>query len=101
MWGASLWSEGGTAHARIVKVDPRGGTSLSFHEDGVVFGEPVFVRRPEGEAEDDGVLLTVGSSTRHDRACLQVLDAATLAPLARASVDVPLPLGFHGSFLRA
>ena len=36
-----------------------------------------------------------------ERARLVVLDAGTLGPLAEAKLDIPLPLGFHGSFLPA
>jgi carotenoid cleavage dioxygenase-like enzyme len=63
----------------------------------LVFGEPLFVPRPGAEQEDDGVLLTVGSNA--NRAALAVVDAGTLEPVAWARIEVPLPLGFHGSFV--
>jgi carotenoid cleavage dioxygenase-like enzyme len=31
---------------------------------------------------------------------MHILDAASLETLATAEIDVPLPLGFHGSFFR-
>ncbi len=100
VWGASLWSDSNGIGSRVVKVDAKSGVSKHFEDPDYVFGEPLFVARPDAEGEDDGVLLVVGSHRTADRACLQVLDANALGPIARAEVPVPLPLGFHGSFLR-
>jgi hypothetical protein len=47
------------------------------------------------------VLLSGGSAAASARTKLVVLAANTLAPLAEATVDVPVPLGYHGSFARA
>ena len=49
-------------------------------------------------AEDDGVILTVASDLWNDQAELVVLDARTLNPVASASVDDAIPIGFHGQF---
>ena len=100
VWGASLWSDDGP-RSRIVKVDTKTGAAIGFSDDDLLFGEPVFVRRPGAVAEDDGVVLTVGSHRDGARATLQILDGQGMAPIARATIDVPLPLGFHGSFVRA
>ena len=67
----------------------------------MVYGEPVFVARPGATAEDDGVILAVGSLPSREKAHLAVLRADDLTRVATAHVDVPLPLGFHGSFARA
>lgn len=80
----------------VVKVDLDSGTTKTFGETGYVFGEPVMVARPGGTDEDDGVVLTVGSNGT--RSQLAVLDARTFEPLSRAYVELPIPLGFHGSF---
>ncbi|KAK0708058.1 carotenoid oxygenase [Lasiosphaeris hirsuta] len=59
-------------------------------------GEAIFVPRPDGVAEDDGVLLSVvldGSSRTSYVVCL---DARTMAELGRGEVGFAVGLGFHG-----
>lgn len=84
----------------IVKVDIETGASTSFSDDTHIFGEPLFVSRPQGHAEDDGVLLSVGSAKDSETSVLAVIDAKTMALLASAEVPSWIPLGFHGSFVR-
>jgi beta,beta-carotene 9',10'-dioxygenase len=100
-WGASdsPRADGEYASA-IVKVDLQTGTSTSFSDDVHVFGEPLFVARPQGTAEDDGVLLTVGSAKDAETSVLAVIDAKTMALVASAEVPISISLGFHGSFSR-
>lgn len=98
-WGTRLRSDGERLMATVVAVDGATGSERRHAEEGWVFGEPVFVGRPGGTEEGDGVLLTVGSHSREDRSLLRVLDARSLAVLAGVEVEVPLPLGFHGGFV--
>lgn len=91
---------GGGYASAIVKVDITTGGSLSFSDRAHVFGEPMFVARPDGDSEDDGVLLTVGSANDAESSVLVVVDAKTMALVASAEVPRSIPLGFHGSFLR-
>lgn len=100
-WGASDGPQAGGGYASsIVKVDVRTGASTSFADDVHVFGEPVFVARPQGSDEDDGVLVTVGSRKDTDTSVLAIIDAKTMAFVASAEVPHAIPLGFHGSFVR-
>jgi len=46
--------------------------------------EPVFVPRPGGTDEDDGVLLVVNFDTSRLKSALVVLDAKTMKELGRA-----------------
>lgn len=95
-WGARI--DPGL-RSSIVRLDASG--ELQRHQGpDLVFGEPTFVARPGADAEDDGVLLTVGSHRSEDRSELRILDAHTMQPLAHASVPLPIALGFHGSFFR-
>jgi len=92
----------GAGHActsAIVKNDVETGGTASWVDAAYMFGEPLFVARPAATGEDDGVLLTVGSARDADAAVLAVIDARTMALLARATVPSAIPLGFHGSFL--
>jgi carotenoid cleavage dioxygenase-like enzyme len=82
----------------IVKGDLVERTSAVWSEDGCYPGEPVFVGRPHGAVEDDGVLLSVVLDARSERSFLLVLDAGSLEELARAEVPHHIPFGFHGQF---
>jgi beta,beta-carotene 9',10'-dioxygenase len=101
-WGATLRVDSTAAPTSdIVRVDLAHGDVRRFSDPHVTYGEPVFVPRPGSTSEDDGVVLTVGSDPRSERSLLAVLDAGTLAPLARCEVQLSLPLGFHGNFQQA
>lgn len=101
VWGAADGPQpDGSYASSVVKVDLRTGLSRSFSDGERIYGEPVFVARPGGKDEDDGVLLSVGSSQRAETSALAIIDAQTMALLASAEVPKAIPLGFHGSFLR-
>ncbi len=98
-WGVGLHgASSGDWDSELVKLDHEQPEVRRFAERGITYGEPVFVPRPGAAAEDDGVLLSVGSHSRGERATLAVIDAATMKPLAHADVGLSLPLGFHGNF---
>ncbi len=93
--GPSGWLE------KIVRIDVETGAATAWSQPGCYPGEPVFVAAPGATDEDDGVLLSVVLDAESERSFLLVLDAATLAPLARAVVPHAIPFGFHGQFARA
>jgi beta,beta-carotene 9',10'-dioxygenase len=99
VWGAALAGDSrpGWAGSEIVRVDVESGSVVRFSEPDTTYGEPVFVPRPGATRAHDGVVLTVGSHAVQERSTLAVLDATTLAPLARCQVDLSIPLGFHGT----
>ena len=100
-YGASDGYQAGRAwSSAVVKVDTETGASKSFSDGVHVFGEPLFVSRPQGESEDDGVLLSVGSANDAEMSMLAVIDAKTMSLVASAGVPSSIPLGFHGSFVR-
>ncbi|XP_048255589.1 carotenoid-cleaving dioxygenase, mitochondrial-like [Haliotis rufescens] len=71
-------------------------------EDGDQPGEPVFIARPGGTEEDDGVILSPVFPTKPGRkGFLLVLDGKTFKELARAETPpgVKMPITFHGSFI--
>ena len=71
-----------------------------WHEGGGVVGEPIFVPRPGGVAEDDGVVISV--VTQGDGcAALLILDGQTHKEVARAVLPAPVKItnGFHGVFI--
>ncbi len=90
VWGSDL--------SRLVRLDTARDEATHCSLDGVTFGEPVFVAHPEATEEDDGVLLTVGSSSATQGSEMTIWDARTLDILARITVPIAIPLGFHGGF---
>jgi carotenoid cleavage dioxygenase-like enzyme len=82
----------------VAKVDVESGTVRRWCESNTHPGEPLFVPEPDGEREDDGVLLSVVLDPEADRSRLVCLDAATLRELGRARLPHRLPYGFHGQF---
>lgn len=99
-WHRYVWGVGmGTGWVdHLVKIDTADGSARFWCEPDQYPGEPVFVRRPGAEQEDDGVLLSVVLDAARGHSALLVLDAATLRPLARAAVPHHIPHGFHGRF---
>ena len=65
--------------------------------------EPVFVPRSASSREDDGWLLATRLNLASARTELLVFDARRLSegPLAAFACPYAIPLGFHGSFVRA
>jgi carotenoid cleavage dioxygenase-like enzyme len=82
-----------------VKVDVSDGSRLEWRAEGCYPGEPIFVREPGAEAEDGGVILSVVLDAAAERSFLLVLDAGTMAELARAEAPHHIPFGFHGQYL--
>jgi beta,beta-carotene 9',10'-dioxygenase len=83
---------------RIVKIDGRDGRTTTWSEEDCYPGEPVFVPRPDGTAEDDGIILSVVLDGRRGNSFLLALDAATLEEVGRAAAPHHIPFGFHGMF---
>ncbi|YBV94241.1 carotenoid oxygenase family protein (plasmid) [Phyllobacteriaceae bacterium JZ32] len=98
VWGVGQ-SDAATFLDMIVKIELAGAAPVvrRWHKDDCYAGEPVFVARPDGNAEDDGILLSVVLDARAQTSFLLVLDAATLAERARATVPHHIPFGFHGN----
>jgi beta-carotene 15,15'-monooxygenase len=83
---------------RVVKLDAETGATRTFGDGADYFGEPIFVPAPDGDAEDDGVVLTVTLDADADRSRLFVLDGETLAERARATLPHAAPFDFHGRY---
>ncbi|KAB5571770.1 carotenoid oxygenase [Coniochaeta sp. 2T2.1] len=63
-------------------------------------GEAIFVPRPGGTEEDDGVLLIVVLDGHERNSYLLCLDARTMREVGRADVPVAIGIGFHGSHVK-
>jgi beta,beta-carotene 9',10'-dioxygenase len=97
VWGTGIQSQGDFLDS-IVKIDVETGTVARWHLAGLYPGEPVFVPSPSAEGEDDGVLLSVVLDIAKQHSFLLVLDAASLAEMARAEAPHAIPFHFHGNF---
>jgi carotenoid cleavage dioxygenase-like enzyme len=85
-----------------VKHDLETGERQVFdHGPGRASGEPVFVARHDGTAEDDGWLLTYVYDLADDTTEFVVLDASDLGRGYVARVPLPqrVPFGFHGNWV--
>jgi beta,beta-carotene 9',10'-dioxygenase len=85
---------------RLVKVDVRDGARREWSAPDCYPGEPILVRRPDDEAEDGGVILSVVLDAAAGRSFLLVLDAGSFEELARAEAPHHIPFGFHGQYLQ-
>jgi beta,beta-carotene 9',10'-dioxygenase len=100
-----LWGTGRRPHGdfldSIVRVDVESRASRVWFAEGCFPGEPVFVSEPGAEAEGEGVLLSVVFDARRSVSFLLVLDAQSLAEIARAECPHHIPFSFHGNFFPA
>lgn len=60
-------------------------------------GEAIFVPRPGGTDEDDGVLLSVVLDGTLEKSYLLCLDARTMEELGRAEAGFVIPISLHGT----
>lgn len=78
-----------------------GGREVFDHGPGRAGGEPVFIARPGGSAEDDGWLMTFVHDLGRGSAELVLLDAADFSRgyVARVMLPQRIPFGFHGNWV--
>ena len=91
----------GPALQRLEKRDLESGSIDTFDfGPAVIPEEHVFVPRRGGRSEDDGWLVGTFLAFERGVSGVAVFDARRVGdgPVARAWLDYPLPLGFHGSF---
>jgi carotenoid cleavage dioxygenase-like enzyme len=84
----------------LVKVDCERRTASEWWQRGVYVEEPIPVKRPDADSEDDGVVLATALDAERDRTMLLVFDAATLEERGRALLPHAEPFGFHGRYYR-
>jgi carotenoid cleavage dioxygenase-like enzyme len=84
--------------AAITKLDLDHGAAIHWPAEHCYVGEPVFVPRPGGHVEDDGVVLSIVFDPQTTGSFLLVLDGRDLAERARVHAPHRIPFGFHGNF---
>ncbi|KAG6005225.1 hypothetical protein E4U54_000376 [Claviceps lovelessii] len=82
----------------LVKTDVKTRDALIWNGPvGHTPGEPMFIPRPGGVREDDGVIMTLVLDGSGQKSYLLCLDATTLEELGRAETKFPIALALHGS----
>ncbi len=83
---------------QLIKVDIETRQEQRWFQDDCYPGEPVFVAKPGGKAEDDGVILSVVLDAAVGNSFLLILDAHRFSEIARAEVPQPILFGYHGAY---
>ncbi|XP_041824936.1 beta,beta-carotene 15,15'-dioxygenase isoform X2 [Melanotaenia boesemani] len=84
----------------VLKFDTITKETVCWSEDNCWPSEPVFVPRPNGESEDDGVVLvSVTTSNPGQSGYILILDGKTFKEVARANVQTALRMDMHGLFI--
>ncbi|XP_036433952.1 retinal Mueller cells isomerohydrolase [Colossoma macropomum] len=85
---------------RICKLNVKSKETWVWQEPDSYPSEPLFVQNPDAQNEDDGVLLTtvVNPGASQHPAYLLILNARDLTEIARAEVDVIIPVTLHGMY---
>jgi carotenoid cleavage dioxygenase-like enzyme len=99
-WGTGL-GEGGRFADRTLRVDLDSGAATEYRRPDAVHLEPLFVPRPGGQADDDGVLLVPTLAAADDDGVVAVVDAHTMKAVAELVAPQVLPFGFHAAFVPA
>ena len=71
--------------------------------EGQAPAEPIFVRAPDGRADDEGWVLSVVYDATRDASDVVILDATSFTGPPEAVIHLParVPFGFHGSWVPA
>jgi carotenoid cleavage dioxygenase-like enzyme len=97
-----VWGAGATSNIsfldQVVKLDVQSGSHSTWARPGCYYGEPLFVARPDGQLEDDGVLLCIELDSIKQCSKLVIIDATSMQLLAEATTPNIVPFGFHAVF---
>jgi carotenoid cleavage dioxygenase-like enzyme len=80
------------------RVDLDSGEVTTWRRPGATHLEPLFVPRPGGAADDDGVLLVPTLADGDETTVVGVLDARTMNCVAELRAPQIVPFGFHAAF---
>ncbi len=83
---------------QIVKVNLKTHETCTWRHPGCYPGEPIFVARPDGVDEDDGVVLSLVQDSTRNHSFLLILDGQTFYEKGRVQLPHVIPFGFHGMF---
>lgn len=96
-WGAGNGAQDEFAE-RTLRIDLDSGETRCWQRAGAVQLEPLFVPRPGGQADDDGVLLVPTLADGDATTVIGVIDARSMQCLAELRTPQVVPFGFHAAF---
>lgn len=88
----------GTFVDGLVRVDRKSGAAARWSAPDSFPGEPIFVPDPEGDSEDEGVVISLVLDGARERSFFVFLDAKSFTERARVELPLFIPQGFHGEF---
>jgi beta,beta-carotene 9',10'-dioxygenase len=97
-WGAGTDATRPALFDRTVRLDLESGEWREWCRGDAVQLEPLFVPRPGGTAEDDGVLLVPTLADGDTATQLGVIDARSMQCLALLQAPQVVPFGFHAAW---
>jgi len=95
-WGAGL---DGEFNNQTLRVDLDSGKMSKWQRPNATHLEPLFVPRPGGQDDDDGVLLVPTLADDDDTSLIGVIDARSMQQLAGIHAPQVVPFGFHATFV--
>ena len=71
-----------------------------WYEEGCFVGEPIHIKNPTSNKEDNGVIVSTILDAKEKESFLLVLDAQTFKEQAKIYCTQPLNMGFHGNYFK-
>ncbi|MDN3918774.1 carotenoid oxygenase family protein [Roseateles violae] len=98
-WGSGLDAAGASRFFdRTLRLDLERREQRSWQRPDAIQLEPLFVPRPGGTEEDDGVLLVPTLADADDTTRIGVVDAHSMECLALVQAPQVIPFGFHAAW---
>ena len=88
----------GVIFGQLIKLNVETKEFVTWKDPGGFVSEPVFVKAPDGNEEDDGVVLSCVINIADQTTSLLVLNAKEFKELGRAVVKRITPMALHGLF---
>ena len=99
-WGSGFGARGEFLD-RTLRVDLDRGETATWQRANALHLEPLFVARPGGEGDDDGVLLVPTLADGDAASVVCIVDARTMQCVAELHAPQVIPFGFHAAFAAA
>jgi beta,beta-carotene 9',10'-dioxygenase len=88
----------GAMYGGLVKMDVDTKVAILWEEDHCHAGEAIFVPKPDGVSEDDGIALSMVYNSQDDYSFLLVLNGRDFKEIARVNLPVRMPFSLHGDW---
>ena len=97
----AAFADGLPAAGGYIKYDMENGSGALHDLKGGMGSEPVFIKDPNGSAEDDGWVLSYVYQPEVDKSEVVIIDSRAFesGPIARVHLPVRVPYGFHGNWV--